>query len=139
MHASTDKFDSLPSIRTEIDNLIRADNSELSKLPVRCPSGARDFVQRLVTRFVRDVEKQMIKGDPGAGDEGVVQAIRGGFEDLREYLQEAAPVFLPNATEGSEHIELPRPNFLPKDERWLSRSPTGNEHTIDDVAKFAKG
>lgn len=112
----------------------------MNSLPEHCIDGPRELVLQLVTRFVKDVERQLIKGDPAAGREGVVQKMRTRQVELRDELQLAAPVFVPNRTEGSTDTErdLPRPSFLPEDEIWLSRSALGNEHTVDDVAESAQ-
>ncbi|EUC61814.1 myxovirus resistance protein [Rhizoctonia solani AG-3 Rhs1AP] len=124
----------LPSIRVEVDRLARANDLELSKLPSDHPDGPRELVMQLLSRLLEDIKEQLINGDPCAGERGVVQRIRVEHVEMCERLQEAAPVFLPR---GNREIELPRPSFLPSDESWFSRSPWGNEHTVDDVAVAA--
>jgi len=135
---SSDVQKRLPAIRDEVDRLAHENNLELNKLPSPPACGARDLIQQLVTRFVRDVEKHLIKGNPSAGNDGVVQTIRKAHSGLREELQEFAPVFLPSKA-NSRSVELPRPSFLPADEKWLSRSPCGNEHTTTAIAEYATG
>ncbi|KAG9127030.1 hypothetical protein FRC07_000957 [Ceratobasidium sp. 392] len=134
---SSDVHKRLPTIRDEVERLIQANNLDLSKIPDRHPYGTRDLVQQLVTRFVRDVEKHLIKGNPSAGTEGVVQLIRSAHNTLRGELQDFAPVFLPSG--DNRKGELSRPSFLPADEKWLPRSPYGNEYTTTDVANYADG
>ncbi|KAG8695622.1 hypothetical protein FRC08_007653 [Ceratobasidium sp. 394] len=135
---SSDVQKRLPAIRDEVERLAQVNQLELDKLPSPPAYGARDLIQKLVTRFVRDVEKHLIKGNPSAGGDGVVQTIRKAHASLREELQEFAPVFLP-AKVNQRNAELPRPAFLPADEKWLSRSPCGNEHTTAAVAGYATG
>ncbi|KAG9073799.1 hypothetical protein FRC06_011147 [Ceratobasidium sp. 370] len=88
---SNDVQKRLPAIRGEVERLAQINQLELSKLPSPPPHGARDLVQQLVTQFVRDAEKHLIKGNPSAGNEGVVQTIRKAHACLREELQEFAP------------------------------------------------
>ncbi|CAE6363795.1 unnamed protein product [Rhizoctonia solani] len=124
----------LPSIRLEVDRLARANDLELSKLPNDHPDGPRELVMQLLAYLLQDFKEQLIDGDPCAGRDGVVQRIRVEHVVMCEQLQEAAPVFLPR---GDRDVELPRPSFLPGDENWFSKSPAGNQHTVDEVAEAA--
>ncbi|KAJ1300015.1 hypothetical protein OPQ81_011849 [Rhizoctonia solani] len=124
----------LPAIRLEVDRLTRANELEISKLPAGHPDGPRELVMQLLARLLQDIRQQVIDGDPCAGPNGVVQRIRVEHVTMCQRLQEAAPVFMPH---GSRDIELPRPSFLPTDESWFSKSPLGNQHTMDEVASAA--
>ncbi|CAE7110326.1 unnamed protein product [Rhizoctonia solani] len=124
----------LPSIRLEVDRLARANDLELNRLPGDHPDGPRELVMQLLSHLLQDVKEQLIDGDPCAGKEGVVQRIRVEHVIMCDRLQEAAPVFLPG---GNRDVELARPNFLPGDETWFSKSPLGNQHTVGDVAEAA--
>ncbi|CAE6461254.1 unnamed protein product [Rhizoctonia solani] len=139
----------LPAIRLEVDRLTRANDLELNKLPNDHPDGPRELVMQLLSQLMREIKEQLIDGDPCAGRDGeqlidgdpcagrdgVVQKIRVEHVAMCQRLQDAAPVFLPNGHQGGE---LPRPNFLPNDESWFSKSPLGNQHTVDDVAEAAE-
>ncbi|CAE6451057.1 unnamed protein product [Rhizoctonia solani] len=125
----------LPAIRLEVDRLTRANDLELSKLPNDHPDGPRELVMQLLSQLMREIKEQLIDGDPCAGRDGVVQKIRVEHVAMCQRLQDAAPVFLPNGHQGGE---LPRPNFLPNDESWFSKSPLGNQHTVDEVAEAAE-
>ncbi|QRV96048.1 hypothetical protein RhiJN_24066 [Ceratobasidium sp. AG-Ba] len=128
----------LPVIRLEIAKLYEQNKAEQRKLPQLPPHGPRDLIQQLVTTFVRGAEKKLIKGDPNAGSEGVVQTTSRLNNEMRQELQWGAPVFLPDE-KGSRENQLPRPSFLPIDEKWLIKSPCENEYTVSDVAKHAIG
>ncbi|KAH7329757.1 P-loop containing nucleoside triphosphate hydrolase protein [Rhizoctonia solani] len=125
----------LPAIRLEVDRLTRANELEISKLPNDHPDGPRELVMQLLNQLMRDIKEQLIDGDPCAGKDGVVQKIRVEHVAMCERLQDAAPVFLPR---GNQEVKLPRPSFLLNDESWFSKSPLGNQHTVDDVAEAAE-
>ncbi|CAE6440454.1 unnamed protein product [Rhizoctonia solani] len=120
----------LPAIRLEVDRLTRANDFELSKLPDDHPDGPRELVMQLLGQLLQDIKKQVIDGDPCAGEKGIVQQIRVKHVEMSEQMQEAQPVFLPRGHQGAE---LPTPEFLPSDETWLSRSAVGNEYDVDKV------
>ncbi|QRV96043.1 hypothetical protein RhiJN_24061 [Ceratobasidium sp. AG-Ba] len=128
----------LPGIRQEIGRLIESNQAELRKLPELHPEGPRDLVQITVSDFVRAVEKHLIKGNPSVGQRGVVQTIREFLNEMRDELQEAAPVFIPNV-DNPQGSQLERPSFLAPDERWLTTSTCGNEHKMEEVAEYANG
>ncbi|CAE6461571.1 unnamed protein product [Rhizoctonia solani] len=125
----------LPSIRLEVDRLARANDFELRKLPDDHPDGPRELVIQLLGQLLRDIQEQVIDGDPCAGQEGVVQKIRVTHVKMCTQMQDAQPVFLPH--EGYNG-ELAKPSFLPSDETWLSKSPFENHHTVAQVAEAAE-
>ncbi|KAG8796375.1 hypothetical protein FRC12_024551 [Ceratobasidium sp. 428] len=117
----------LPSIRTEINRLIRDKKHNSTNF--------RD-------RFVADVMIKLVRGDPLAKQEGLLQSLHMSFEALRQDLQGASLVFCQNkrGVEPDEESdeELPRPDFIPEDELWLSSSPYGIEFTIEEVDAAAR-
>ncbi|GAB1526660.1 hypothetical protein RhiTH_009832 [Rhizoctonia solani] len=125
----------LPAIRLEVDRLARANDLELSKLPDDHPDGPRELVMQLLTRLLKDIQVQVIDGDPCAGEEGIVQQIRVMHVKMSKQMQEAQPVFLPS---DGHDAELTLPDFLPKDEVWLSKSAVGNQHSVSKVAYDAE-
>ncbi|KAF8752604.1 hypothetical protein RHS01_07505 [Rhizoctonia solani] len=118
-----------------VDRLARANDLELSKLPDDHPDGPRELVMQLLTRLLKDIQVQVIDGDPCAGEEGIVQQIRVMHVKMSKQMQEAQPVFLPS---DDHDAELTLPDFLPKDEVWLSKSAVGNQHSVSKVAYDAE-
>ncbi|KAG8794537.1 hypothetical protein FRC12_023746 [Ceratobasidium sp. 428] len=132
----------LPSIRTEINRLIRDNETQLDKLPRQGSGNPRSIVRELIDQFVADVMVKLVRGDPLAKQEGLLQSLHMSFEALRQDLQGASLVFCQNkrGVEPDEESdeELPRPDFVPEDELWLSSSPYGIEFTIEEVDAAAR-
>ncbi|KAG8734605.1 hypothetical protein FRC10_011612 [Ceratobasidium sp. 414] len=132
----------LPSIRTEINRLIRDNEAQLDKLPRQGSGNPRSIVRELIDQFVADVMVKLVRGDPLAKEEGLLQSLHISFEALRQDLQGASLVFCPKKREpdsdDDSDSELPRPEFIPDDELWLASSPYGIEFTLEEVDAAAK-
>ncbi|KAG9075764.1 hypothetical protein FS749_012528, partial [Ceratobasidium sp. UAMH 11750] len=132
----------LPSIRTEINRLIRDNEAQVDKLPKQGSGNPRSIVRELIDQFVADVTIKLVRGDPLAKEEGLLQSLHVSFEALRQDLQGASLVFCPKKREpdsdDDSEKELPRPEFIPDDELWLASSPYGIEFTLEEVDAAAK-
>ncbi|KAG9121865.1 hypothetical protein FRC07_001999 [Ceratobasidium sp. 392] len=130
----------LPSIRTEINRLIRDNDAQLDKLPRQGSGNSRSIVRELIDQFVAEVTLKLVRGDPLAKHNGLLQRLHKMYKALRQDLQSAALVFSPTE-EGDDSEELPRPDFIPDDELWLQSSPCGIQLTIqavDEAAELAR-
>ncbi|KAF8596644.1 hypothetical protein BDV93DRAFT_570896 [Ceratobasidium sp. AG-I] len=124
----------LPAIRSEVDRLIRENDLNIMALPARGGGKPQAAVCRLIDGFVEDVKVKLIQGDAAAGQEGLIQTMNQLYDTLRLELQRAALVYKPCLPSG----DLPRPEFLPDDEDWLSAPTSENEHSLEQIINLAK-
>ncbi|KAJ1300009.1 hypothetical protein OPQ81_011843 [Rhizoctonia solani] len=124
-------------IRIEIDRLLRQNTTELKQYPDPPTQKPSEYILDLLEKFYQDVMTKLVDGDPNEVD-GVIQSLKSSGLSFREQIQQAAPVFVRN---GASRVDGQRPDFIPEDEEWLSKSDSsvGNIWTVDEVKRRTRG
>ncbi|CUA70944.1 Interferon-induced GTP-binding protein Mx [Rhizoctonia solani] len=124
-------------IRIEIDRLLRQNMTELKQYPDPPTQKPSEYILDLLDKFYKDVMNKLVDGD--ADDvNGVIQSLRTYSLDFRQSIQQAAPVFM---RDGTSRADGPKPEFIPADEEWLSKSDStiGNAWTVTQVHERTRG
>ncbi|KAG8690821.1 hypothetical protein FRC11_008926 [Ceratobasidium sp. 423] len=124
-------------IRIEIDRLLRQNVTELKEYPDPPTQKPSEYILDLLDKFYQDVMTRLVDGDADDVD-GVIQSLRSYSIHFRQQIQQAAPVFVRDRT---SRVEGTRPDFIPGDEEWLSKSDSaiGNTWTVSEVEQRTRG
>ncbi|KAH7329747.1 P-loop containing nucleoside triphosphate hydrolase protein [Rhizoctonia solani] len=124
-------------IRIEIDRLLRQNMTELKEYPDPPTQKPSEYILDLLDKFYQDVMTKLVDGDANEVD-GVIQSLKSESLRFREQIQQAAPVFL---KDGSSRVDGSRPEFIPQDEEWLTKSDSsiGNAWHVEEVKQRTRG
>jgi len=126
----------LPELEVEVNKRLERTGHEISRLPNPPSSEPVGEMLRLIGLFVRSLE-HLIEGTPD--EDGLIQALRGPQADFKKAIRRTAPDFRPDTRPPlyRKATILPKPDFLPEEEReeW-STDPSGAIY-IEDVMKKA--
>ncbi|CAE6483870.1 unnamed protein product [Rhizoctonia solani] len=124
-------------IRIEIDRLLRQNTTELKEYPDPPTQKPSEYILDLLDKFYQDVMTKLVDGDANDVD-GVIQSLRTYSIQFRNQIQQAAPVFV---RDGASRVEGLKPEFIPGDEEWLSKSDSSinNTWTVSEVGQRTRG
>jgi len=120
----------------EVNKQLERTKLEISRLPSPPSSEPVGEMLRLIGLFVRSLER-LVEGTPD--EDGLLQALRGPQMDFKKAIRHSAPDFRPHirpALFGTPTV-LPKPDFLPDEEKEGWSSDPSSAIYLEDVMKKA--
>ena len=135
----------MPRLRNEVEERVLNIRHEIDSLPTKPIGDPVAMIWSLVDDFKRDVDK-LVKGNPQAGQTGLVQTFRKSKEEFRGAIQKQAPVFRllnkPTQENSPYHRSPQSPVARSSDGIFLEETPDTTEKCttiyMDEVLGFAK-
>ena len=128
----------LPELQGEVDRLLEQAEHDISRLPSPPTSEPKVEMLRLISQFVRSVER-LVTGTPGK--DGLIQTLRKPREEFKGNIRQTAPDFRPfeRPRDVAALPLLPPPRFLSNEEPESEWQPLDATRAIfvEDVMETA--
>ena len=128
----------LPELQGEVDRLLEQAEHDISRLPSPPTSEPKVEMLRLISQFVRSVER-LVTGTPGK--DGLIQTLRKPQEEFKGNIRQTAPDFRPfeRPRDVAALPLLPPPRFLSNEEPESEWQPLDATRAIfvEDVMETA--